>query len=80
MRVAVHIEKMDPGFADFPNFAQGFGCASREAISEAREFSKIYQVGFRKSCDTGVVSGSLLTLLTVLYAYSVAYQLISYIN
>ena len=29
---------MQPGFVDFPNFAQGL--ASREAISEAREFLK----------------------------------------
>ena len=33
-------EKMQPGFVDFPNVAQGFGFVSREAISEAREFSK----------------------------------------
>ena len=33
-------EKMQPGFVDFPNFTQGVGFASREAISEAREFSK----------------------------------------
>ena len=39
-------ENMWPGFVDFLNFAQGFGFASREAISEAREFSKIHQVGF----------------------------------
>ena len=37
--------KMWPGFVDFPNFAQGFGFASREAIAEAREFSKTHQVG-----------------------------------
>ena len=45
-------EKMLPGFVDFPNFAQGFRFASREAISEASEFSKIYQMGFRQGCDT----------------------------
>ena len=50
-------EKMQPGFVDFPNFAQGFGFgfAGREAISEAREFSKTHQVGFCQGCDTGVV-------------------------
>ena len=29
--------------------------ASKEAISEARKFSKTRQEGFRQSCDTGVV-------------------------
>ena len=48
-------KKMQPGFADFPSLAQGFGFACREAISEAREFSKTHQVGFRQRCDTGVV-------------------------
>ena len=49
-------EKMQPEFADFPNFDQGYGFVSREAISEAREFSKTHQlVGFRQGCDTGVV-------------------------
>ena len=47
-------EIMRPGFLGFPSFAQGFGFAIRKAISEAREFSKIQQVGFRQSCDTGV--------------------------
>ena len=37
-------EKMQPGFVDFSNFAQGFGFAIREAISEAREFWKAHQV------------------------------------
>ena len=46
-------EKMQPEFVDFPNFAQGFGFASREAISEARDFSKTHQVRFRQFCDTG---------------------------
>ena len=32
-------ENMQPGFADFPNFIQGLAFASREAISEAKEFS-----------------------------------------
>ena len=45
-------EKMQPGFVDFN---QGFGFASRESISEARELSTTYQVGFRQGCDTGVV-------------------------
>ena len=27
----------------------------REAISEAREFSKTHQMGFRQGCDTRVV-------------------------
>ena len=31
-------EKMHPGFADFQNFAQGFGFASKESIFEVREF------------------------------------------
>ena len=47
-------EKMQPGFLDFPNFAQRFRFASREAISETSELSKTHQVGFRQSCDTGV--------------------------
>ena len=38
-------EKMKPGFVDFPNFGQGFGFDSREAISVAREFSKTHWVG-----------------------------------
>ena len=33
-------EKMQPGFVNFTNFAQGIGFAIREAISEARESSK----------------------------------------
>ena len=45
---------MHPGFADFAKFAQGFGFASREAISEARELSKTQQVGFRQGYDTGL--------------------------
>ena len=47
---------MQSGFADFPNFAQGLRFAGREDISEAREFSETYQVGFRQGCNTGVVS------------------------
>ena len=47
-------EIMRPGFLGFPSFAQGFGFTIRKAISEAREFSKIQQVGFRQACDTGV--------------------------
>ena len=47
--------KMLPGLGDFQNFEQGFGFASKEAISEAREFSKTRQEGFRQGCDTGVV-------------------------
>ena len=46
--------KKQPGFVDFPHFPQGFGFDCREAISEAREFSKTHQVGFRQGCDTGV--------------------------
>ena len=46
---------MQPGFVDFPNFVKSFGFASREAIFQAREFSKTHQVGFRQGCDTGVV-------------------------
>ena len=41
-------EKMQPGFVDFSNFAQGIGFAGREAISEARDFSKTHKVGFRQ--------------------------------
>ena len=48
-------EKMHPGYVNFPNFAQGIGFASKEAISEAREFSKTHKVRFRLGCDTGVV-------------------------
>ena len=47
-------DKMQPGSADFPNFAEGFGFASREAISEAREFSKTHMMGFRQGHDTEV--------------------------
>ena len=47
-------ENMQPGFTDFPNFAKGFGCGSREGIFEARKFSKTHRVGFRQGCDTGV--------------------------
>ena len=47
-------EIMRPGFLGFPSFSQGFGFAIRKAISEAREFSKIQQVGFHQGCDTGV--------------------------
>ena len=46
---------MIPGLVDFQNFAQGFDFASKEAISEAREFSKTHQEGFRQGCYTGVV-------------------------
>ena len=49
----VGMKKMLPGFVDFPSFPQGFSFASREAISEANEFSKIYQMGFRQGCDMG---------------------------
>ena len=38
----------------FPNVIQGFGFASREAIFEAREFSKTQQLGCRQDCDTEV--------------------------
>ena len=48
---------------DFPNFAQGFGFASREAIFEVREFPKTDQVGFRQGCDTGVVITMILFLV-----------------
>ena len=46
---------MQLGFVDFPNFAQGSGFASREAISEAREFSMPHKDGFRLGCGTGVI-------------------------
>ena len=49
-------EKMQPGFVDFPTFAQGIGFASRNAISEAREFSNTHKVGFSQGCDTGVIN------------------------
>ena len=54
-------EEMQLGFVDFPNFAQGFGYASGEAIFEAREFSKTRQVGFRQGCDTRVVTSGKLS-------------------
>ena len=41
-------------FVDFQNFAQGFGFADREAISEAMEFSETLWVGFGQGCDIGV--------------------------
>ena len=44
---------MQPGFVDLPNFV---GFASREAISDSREISKTFQVGFRQGCDTGLVN------------------------
>ena len=47
-------EIMRPGFPGFPSFSQGFGFDIRKVISEAREFSKTQQVGFRQGCDTGV--------------------------
>ena len=34
--------------------SDGFGFAVRKAISEAREFSKTQQVGFRQGRDSGV--------------------------
>ena len=48
-------EKMQPGFVDFPNFAQWFGFAGREAASEAscRKFSKTHQVGFARAVTQG---------------------------
>ena len=48
----VVIKKMQSGFVDFPNFAQGIGFANSKAISEAKEFSN---VGFCQNCNTGVV-------------------------
>ena len=36
----VGVEKWQPGFVDFQNFAKGFGFTSREAIFEVREFQK----------------------------------------
>ena len=45
---------MQPGFVDFQNFAQGFGFAGREAVFEAKESQKSYQVGFRQGCGTRV--------------------------
>ena len=51
-------EKMWPGFDDLPTFAQSFGFASKEAISEAREFSKTHQVGFFQGWDIGVDMGN----------------------
>ena len=49
-------EKMQQGLVDFPNFNQGFGFASKEAIFEAREFSQTHQVEFDQGCDTVVVT------------------------
>ena len=57
-------EKMQLGFVDFPNFDQGFGFVSREAISEAMKFSKTHQVGLCQGCDTGVVIGVHMILQT----------------
>ena len=45
-------EKMQSGFVDFPNFAQGIDFANSKAISEANDFSN---VGFRQNCNTRVV-------------------------
>ena len=45
---------MQPEFIDFPNCTQGFGFTGREAISEARKFSKTHQMGVFQGCDTGV--------------------------
>ena len=44
---------MHPGFVAFPNFAQSFGFAGREAIPEAREVLKTHQVGFAKAVTQG---------------------------
>ena len=50
----VRDENMQPVFVDYPNFDhQGFGFASGEAISEAREFLRTHRVGFGQGCDTG---------------------------
>ena len=46
---------MPPGLVDFQNFAQRFGFAGKEAISEAREFWKIRQEGFRRGRPLVVV-------------------------
>ena len=40
---------MLPGLIDFQNFAQGFGFAGNEAISEARQCWKICHEGFRRT-------------------------------
>ena len=45
---------MMPGLVDFQNFVKGFDFAGKEAISEARKFSKTCHEGFRQGCDTGV--------------------------
>ena len=47
-------EQIQQGFADFQNFAQGFGFDSRETIFYFREFQKTHKVGFHQGCDTGV--------------------------
>ena len=44
-------EKRHLGYVGVLNFAQGFGFASSEAISEAREFSKTHQWDFAKATD-----------------------------
>ena len=40
---------MLPRLVDFQNFVQGFAFASKEAISEARQFSKTRQEGFARA-------------------------------
>ena len=54
-------ENMQPGIADIPNFAQGYGFVSREAISEARELSKPIRWDFTRA----ITQGWMLPLLHV---------------
>ena len=45
---------MQPRFVDFSNFAQGFGFANWEAISEAREVLENPPDEFSQAHNTGV--------------------------
>ena len=44
---------MMPGLVDFQNFAKSFDFASKEAISEAREFSKTPRRDFARAVTQG---------------------------
>ena len=46
--------KMQPRFVDVSNFAQGFGIANREAISEAREVLENQPGEISPAHNTGV--------------------------
>ena len=46
-------EQMQPGFADFQNFAQGFGFDTREAIFQARNSKNPTRWDFAKTVAQG---------------------------